>query len=135
MKFASAHEIDQYGIRNVVRKLMSDITSELGENAVRVLVDYELIECNGINPEAIVKGDAKSYAIACASILAKSARDAQMVSLDAKYPEYGFARHKGYGTAAHKAALERLGPILGVHRTSFVPVARLIAQKRLNRLN
>jgi ribonuclease HII len=71
--------------------------------------------------ETIVKGDASVAAIGAASILAKTSRDAMLVKLDAIYPGYGLAGHKGYPTAAHCAALERLGPSVG-HRRSFAPV-------------
>jgi ribonuclease HII len=68
-----------------------------------------------------VKGDARALSIAGASILAKTARDACMRQLDVEYPGYGLARHKGYGTAAHLAALQRLGPV-PIHRFSFAPL-------------
>ena len=67
----------------------------------------------------IIKGDATSYAIAAASIVAKVTRDRQMIALDSRYPQYGFARHKGYGTAEHLAALRQYGP-LPEHRRSFL---------------
>jgi len=72
---------------------------------------------------AIVKGDRDVAAISAASILAKTTRDAVLVDLDRTYPGYGFARNKGYGTAEHRAALERLGPS-PAHRRSFAPVAQ-----------
>jgi len=75
--------------------------------------------------ETIVKGDAKIAAIGAASILAKTTRDEMLVKLDAIYPGYGLARHKGYPTAAHYAALERLGPS-AVHRMSFAPVLKSV---------
>lgn len=74
--------------------------------------------------EAIVEGDGKSLLIAAASVVAKVTRDRLMVELDAKYPDYGFARHKGYGTPEHLAALDRLGPC-PAHRRSFAPVRQL----------
>jgi len=73
----------------------------------------------------IVKGDAKSLFIAAASILAKTARDAECRELERTYPGYGFAQHKGYPTPAHLAALKRLGPC-PAHRRSFGPVANVI---------
>ncbi|MFA7281696.1 MAG: ribonuclease HII, partial [Sterolibacterium sp.] len=72
-----------------------------------------------------VKGDASEACIAAASILAKTARDAEMLSLHAAYPEYGLDRHKGYPTAAHLAALRAHGPAV-IHRRSFAPVSRLL---------
>lgn len=73
----------------------------------------------------VIKGDAKCASIAAASIVAKVHRDRLMVCYDATYPGYGFARHKGYGTAQHLEALERLGPC-PIHRRSFAPVARCL---------
>jgi ribonuclease HII len=77
---------------------------------------------------AIVRGDSLVPEISAASILAKTARDADMVELDGRFPQYGFARHKGYPTPAHLAALARFGPC-EVHRLSFAPV-RLAAAER-----
>ncbi|MBI2717734.1 MAG: ribonuclease HII [Rhizobiales bacterium] len=77
--------------------------------------------------QTIVAGDARSLSIAAASIVAKVTRDRIMAELDRAYPVYGFARHKGYGTALHRAALMRHGPS-PVHRKSFAPVARLLAR-------
>ncbi|MBK7079226.1 MAG: ribonuclease HII [Betaproteobacteria bacterium] len=78
---------------------------------------------------AIVKGDRDVAAISAASILAKTARDALLVELDRVYPAYGFARHKGYGTAEHLAALAALGPC-PAHRRSFAPVAQAASSGR-----
>ncbi|WP_372809232.1 ribonuclease HII, partial [Pontiella sp.] len=74
--------------------------------------------------KAIVKGDALSISISAASIIAKVTRDRMMVALDARYPEYGFAAHKGYGTKQHLEALRRYGAT-PAHRRSFRPVAEL----------
>ena len=73
----------------------------------------------------IVKGDAKCASIAAASIIAKVTRDREMVELDRRYPQYGFAKHKGYGTAEHLEALKKYGPS-PVHRKSFRPVYELL---------
>jgi ribonuclease HII len=72
---------------------------------------------------ALIKGDAQCLNVAAASILAKVTRDHYMDELDQKYPEYGFAKHKGYGTKQHLEALEKYGPIEGVHRKTFRPVS------------
>lgn len=77
--------------------------------------------------QALVGGDALEPAISAASILAKTCRDAIMRELDTVYPEYGFARHKGYGTPAHRAALQQHGPC-AIHRRSFAPVRELLAR-------
>jgi ribonuclease HII len=77
--------------------------------------------------ETVIGGDGRSLSIAAASIVAKVTRDRIMAALDDRYPDYGFARHKGYGTAAHQAALQRIGPCPH-HRRSFAPVASLLAR-------
>jgi ribonuclease HII len=74
---------------------------------------------------AIVKGDRKVFAIACASLIAKVTRDKAMKKYAKKYPNYGFERHKGYGTKLHQAQLAVLGPCK-IHRRSFAPVAKLL---------
>jgi ribonuclease HII len=86
-----------------------------------LLIDARRLKDVPIPQERIVKGDARSLSIAAASILAKTSRDALMRELDAMYPGYGFARHKGYPVKEHYAALERLGAC-AVHRRSFGPV-------------
>jgi ribonuclease HII len=78
--------------------------------------------------ETIVAGDGRSLSIAAASIVAKVTRDRLMLAMDAAFPGYGFARHKGYGTAAHQAALERLGPC-PQHRRSFAPVRKILTPR------
>jgi ribonuclease HII len=77
--------------------------------------------------QTIVSGDARSLSIAAASIIAKVTRDRIMVALHEKFPGYGFARHKGYGTAFHQAALHKLGPCIH-HRKSFAPIAKLLTR-------
>jgi len=92
--------------------------------------DYVMIDGNRCPSipfpcEAVVKGDGKIAEISAASIVAKVVRDREMKALDIEYPQYGFAKHKGYPTAVHMAALEKFGPLDG-HRRSFRPVARLL---------
>jgi ribonuclease HII len=94
-----------------------------------VPADYALIDGNRMPPieidgETVVKGDAKSLFIAAASILAKTARDADCLRLDGLYPQYGFAKHKGYPTKEHFAALAKFGPC-PEHRRSFGPVSQM----------
>ena len=89
----------------------------------QVLVDARHIPDLGMPQLALIKGDACSYSIAAASIVAKVVRDEMMVALDGHYPAYGFARHMGYGTAEHLAALDRHGPC-PAHRRSFLPVVQ-----------
>ncbi len=82
------------------------------------------LSCPG---QTIVSGDARSLSIAAASIIAKVTRDRIMIKLDREFPAYGFARHKGYGTAAHHAALQRAGACIH-HRKSFAPIAKLFGR-------
>ena len=95
--------------------------------ALRVVPDFLLVDGFTIQgctlpQKPIIKGDARSMSIAAASIVAKVTRDRMMLEMDTMYPEYGFARHKGYGTAEHLAALRAYGPS-PIHRQSFAPVA------------
>jgi ribonuclease HII len=128
---ASAREIDTHGIVPATRLAMQ---RALDEALVRADNPPDCILTDSMPwPEAtakyeicpIVRGDRFSLSIAAASVLAKVYRDAHMIELDRQYPAYGFARHKGYGTAAHREALEKHGPS-PVHRTCFRPIHRLI---------
>lgn len=123
---ASVEEIDRINILEATHEAMRRAVSALGRTPDALLVDGNRTPWAEMPRFAIVDGDAKSLAIACASIVAKVTRDRQMVELDRLYPAYGFARHKGYGTREHQAALEAHGPS-PVHRRSFGPVRRLIA--------
>ena len=114
---ASPEEIDAINILEATKKAMR-------EAAAQVPADIFLIDAVtglGLNGREvpIIKGDATSYAIAAASIVAKVTRDRQLIDLDKLYPEYGFARNKGYGTPEHIAALKAIGPC-PAHRRSFI---------------
>ena len=115
---ASPAEIDELNILNATHLAMRRAADAVG--AEHILVDGLPVKTL---PQArsVVKGDAKSLLIAAASILAKTSRDADCLRLERIYPGYGFAKHKGYPTAAHLAALARLGPC-PEHRMSFGPV-------------
>ncbi|HSF81182.1 MAG TPA: ribonuclease HII [Anaerolineales bacterium] len=122
--FSQAGEIDEYGIVPAVRLAAGRALAGLNVAPEILITDYlELPDCP-LPQISLVKGDARSLSVAAASILAKTARDALLCDLEAGYPGYGFARHKGYGTAAHRAALERLGPSR-LHRRSFEPLRSL----------
>ncbi|GGX97471.1 ribonuclease HII [Litchfieldella qijiaojingensis] len=123
---ASAQEIDELNIYHATHLAMRRAIDGLTPSAEYLLVDGNRLPGHHVPGQAVVKGDARHPAIAAASILAKVVRDAQMRELDARYPAYGFARHKGYPTPEHLAALERLGP-LAEHRRSFAPVKRQLA--------
>ena len=121
---ASAQEVDQINILQATMLAMKRAITGLQVAPTHALIDGNRIPQGLLcSAEAIVKGDAKEPAISAASILAKTARDAQMVALDAIYPQYGFAKHMGYPTPVHLAALKLHGP-LSEHRRSFGPVAQ-----------
>ncbi len=122
--WAQPEEIDRLNILQATMLAMSRAILGLGCAPARVLVDGNRCpQVDGLDCEfiAVVGGDALEPAISAASILAKVHRDAWMIELDARYPGYGFAIHKGYPTAAHRAALMSLGPC-AQHRRSFAPV-------------
>lgn len=123
---ASAAEVDQLNIYHATHLAMRRAIDGLAPAAEYLLVDGNRLPGHILPGQAVVKGDARHPAIAAASILAKVARDAQMVALDMRYPEYGFARHKGYPTKQHLEALTAHGP-LEEHRRSFAPVQRQLA--------
>lgn len=123
---ASAAEIDQLNIYHATHLAMRRAIDALTPAAEYLLVDGNRLPGHELPGQAVVKGDARHPAIAAASILAKVARDAQMAELDLRYPDYGFARHKGYPTKEHLAALSAHGP-LAEHRRSFAPVQRQLA--------
>jgi ribonuclease HII len=118
---ASAAEIDEWNILRATLRAMARAVAALPVTPDEVRVDGNQAPALAVPVRTIIGGDALEPAIMAASILAKTHRDARLVALDARYPEYGFARHKGYGTAAHLAALARLGPC-PEHRRSFAPV-------------
>jgi ribonuclease HII len=125
LAFASVEEIDRLNIRGATLLAMRRAVA-----ALSVRPDYALIDGRDTPPgllcpaHPIIGGDGLSLSIAAASIVAKVARDALMARLDAVHPGYGFARHAGYATREHTAALTRLGPC-PLHRRSFKPVALL----------
>jgi ribonuclease HII len=124
---ATVEEIDRLGIAPATRLAMRRALEALPVPPKALLIDYIRLREVKLPQRSIVKGDQKSCSIAAASIVAKVARDRLMAELDAQYPGYGLAAHKGYGTARHQAALDELGPCL-LHRRSFSPIReRLIA--------
>ena len=120
----SAQEIDKINILNATHLAMRRAILSLKSPADFALVDGLRVKGLPCEHEAIVKGDAKSFFIAAASVIAKVTRDHSLVELDKKFPEYGFAKHKGYGTAEHLEALRKFGPC-PEHRRTFKPVAEL----------
>jgi len=116
--FSSSEEIDLLGILPATRQAILRALEMLPLSPEYLLLDY--IHWPGLTRPhlALPKGERRSLSIAAASVLAKTARDALMRGLDDQYPGYGFARHKGYGTPQHRAALARQGPC-AIHRRSF----------------
>jgi ribonuclease HII len=127
---ASVAEIDQHNILKATMLAMRRAVEGLGTVPHEALIDGNRCPPGLVCPSrAIVKGDATVAEISAASILAKVARDQELLKLDAVYPGYGFAEHKGYGTPAHVDALKRLGPC-AVHRSSFEPVKSMLAARQ-----
>lgn len=120
---ASVAEIDRLNILHATMLAMQRAVEGLGVAPTFALVDGNRLPKWTVPAQAIVKGDATEPAISAASILAKVSRDRDCLRLDAEFPAYGFAVHKGYPTAAHLQALERHGPTPH-HRLSFGPVRR-----------
>lgn len=117
--FATPEEIDMQGIVRATRLAALRALHQFTITPQYLLTDFrlELPQLN-ISQTSLVKGDARCLSIACASILAKTERDALMHELDVQYPGYGLAKHKGYGTQAHRSAMMRLGPS-EIHRKTF----------------
>ena len=113
------NEIDEINILNATKEGLTNSLKELKVKPDIILVDaLEKIDTLGIPYDSIIKGDAKSYSIAAASIIAKVTRDRIMKEWDEIYPEYGFEKHKGYGTALHIKAIKENG-LCPIHRKSF----------------
>ena len=125
LAFAVQHvpsdEIDRIGIGRAVLQAMFAAVLALRPAPGALLLDWVVVRECPLPYQAVVKGDAKSYSIAAASILAKTSRDEIMIRADREYPGYGFARHKGYATAQHRRCLSQLGPS-PLHRRSFSPL-------------
>lgn len=114
------HEIDELNILNATKKGVTECINNLETKPELILVDaLKGIDTCNIPYVSMVKGDAKCYSISAASILAKVTRDRIMREWDEVYPQYGFAKHKGYGTKAHIEALKEYGPCQ-IHRKTFI---------------
>ena len=115
-----SNEIDEINILNATKLALTRAIEGLKIKPDLILVDaLTNINTLGIPYKSIIKGDAKEYSIAAASILAKVTRDRMMREYDEIYPQYGFSGHKGYGTAKHIAAIKEYGPCI-LHRKSFI---------------
>ncbi len=122
---ASVQEIDEVNILQATMLAMRRAVQGLRLTPSKVLIDGNRIPVLTVRAEAIVGGDALVPEISAASIIAKVHRDRWCAQLDAQYPDYGFARHKGYGTAQHLEALRRLGAC-PEHRRTFAPVTQVL---------
>ena len=112
-------EIDRINILNATKEGLTMAVKELNPKPDLIIVDaLSKIDTEGIPYKSIIKGDAKCYSIACASIIAKVTRDRIMRQWDEIYPQYGFKQHKGYGTAKHIQAIKEYG-LCPIHRRSF----------------
>ena len=120
-----AGEIDQLNILQASLKAMRQALERLGTTPQKVLIDGNTLPGSPFPEVPVVDGDARCLSIAAASVVAKVHRDRLMIAYDSQYPGYGFADHKGYGSAAHLAALREHGPC-PLHRRSFGPVAELV---------
>jgi ribonuclease HII len=118
---AAAELIDRINILQATHRAMNSALEQLRPAPQHVLVDGRPVKSMRLPNTPLVKGDARSYSIAAASVLAKVTRDRRMREFDQLYPSYGFAEHKGYGTSQHLAAIQRHGPC-PIHRRSFAPL-------------
>lgn len=117
-------EIDRINILQASREAMRRALRGLAVAADAALIDGLPVPDFPVHQRALVKGDSISFSIAAASVIAKVTRDRLMVQMEETYPQYGFARHKGYPTPMHLRALEQHGPCV-IHRRSFAPVSQL----------
>lgn len=121
---ASAQKIDKYRIVPATRLAASRAVAALDAEIEHLLIDALILPDCPIPQTTLIKGDMRCLSIAAASVLAKVARDSELVSLDKVFPIYGFAKHKGYGTWAHRKVISDEGPSR-IHRMSFAPMRNL----------
>jgi ribonuclease HII len=117
--------ISELNIYQATKQAMQTLAEELYQPNSLILVDAMPLDVD-YPCCSLIKGDTLSYAIACASIIAKVYRDNIMIALDREYPEYDFINNKGYGTKKHRDALARYGYLAGIHRLSFEPIKSMI---------
>ena len=123
--FADHQEIDSFGIVPATKMAMKRAIEGIKVSPDYLLIDAVKLTEMSIPQSILIKGDSRSLSIAAASVLAKTERDRIMVEMDKTYPEYGFSRHKGYGTAIHRNALDKYGPI-AIHRKSYAPIKSIL---------
>ena len=116
--WCSAAEVDELGMGKAGRLVLERAVRKLAPAPQQLLIDYFKLPQVSLPQQGLVKGDQRSLTIACASVIAKTQRDAWMREADRQFPGYGFGQNKGYGSAAHRAALRQCGPC-PLHRRSF----------------
>lgn len=129
VEHASAEEIDHLNVLGATHAAAMRAIARLDLRPQALVTDYLKLPTD-LPYSAPARADALSYSVAAASLLAKTGRDTLMLELDAEYPGYGFAAHKGYGTSQHRRALAELG-VSDVHRRTFAPIARLLEARLL----
>ena len=127
--FCTADEIDEMNIYNASRVAMQRAIQNMNHPYDMILTDAMKMSGMNVPVEALIHGDALSQCIAAASIIAKVSRDRECLELDKKYPQYGIAKHKGYGTKEHLEALKRFGPIKHLYRFTYAPVRECFIEK------
>lgn len=121
---STAQTIDKIGISVAIKMCMRKAIYRLEQKPDFILIDYQDLNFKNIESMAIIKGDDNSNSIAAASIIAKDARDNFMIRTSKKYPHYDFESNVGYGTKAHLEALDKYGPVSGIHRYTFKPIRK-----------
>ena len=124
IEFAPASEVEEFGVLEATKRAGLRAIVRLDPSPDALVTDYLRLDTN-LPLLAPAKADSNSYSVAAASILAKTARDDFMRELDLEHPDYGFAKHKGYGARVHAQALERLG-VCDQHRRNFAPIRRAL---------
>lgn len=127
--YINPEEIDQINILEASRKAMCLALKQINNKIDLILTDYMKLPNQGCEVIDLAHGDALSQNIAAASILAKVSRDRECKKLSEKYPNYNIAKNKGYGTKDHLEALEKYGPVRGLHRFSYAPVKNSLIEK------
>ncbi len=124
--FGGLKEINSIGIGKTVEHLITEVIEKYDDSHTYFLIDGQFSKDFSENSLKKIRGDSTFYSVAAASILAKVERDRLMQRLDLEFPNYGFAKHKGYGTKEHRFAIHKFG-ICSLHRTSYVPIKNLLA--------
>ena len=125
----TAEEIDEINILNASRLAMERAIEDMKHRFDMIITDAVKMNKYDVPKVALIHGDALSQCVAAASIIAKVSRDHYCLELDKKYPQYEIAKHKGYGTKVHMEALEKYGPMKGLHRFSYKPIKKFLTQQ------